>query len=146
MTAPKRAGIEGEMVAEWSLVRQRWTITGRQVEVHGHLLDLTATHPLTGEEWLVEVKVWRPGTGVDTIKKAIADAHDLAEAGEERPYLLMLSKPMTGLYAQMITRARRAGVINDVQLIGATPHEPDDSWPVRRQEDDTPYHWIGDGS
>ena len=81
-------------------------------------------HPETSdEEWLVEVKVWGADpSGKDTVKKAIVDAYDLAQAGEPRPFLLVLSHPLTGLLQQMITRARRAGVINDVLVIGASDY------------------------
>lgn len=122
MSAPQLAGVKGEEIAEWSLVRRGWQITGRQVPLPGgHRCDLTATHPDTGaEEWLIEVKVWGAApSGKDTVKKAIADAYDLAQAGETRPFMLILSHPMTGLLGDMITRARRAGVINDVRIIGA---------------------------
>lgn len=115
-------------MAEWSLVRRGWKITDRQVPLPGgHRADFTATHPETSdEEWLVEVKVWGvKRTGRDTVKKAIADAYDLAQAGETRPFMLVLSHPMTGLLGEMITRARRAGVINAVQIIGA--HSDDDN-------------------
>jgi len=124
MSAPKAAGVKGEEVAEWALVRRGWKVTGRQVPLAGgHRADLTAVHPQTSdEEWAIEIKVWgAEPSGRDTVKKAIADAYDLAQAGETRPYMLVLSHPMTGLLAQMITRARRAGVINDVQIIGAQP-------------------------
>jgi hypothetical protein len=73
-----------------------------------------------------------------TVKKAIADAYDLAQAGETRPYMLMMSHPMTGLLAQMITRARRAGVINDVQIIGAYSDDDEDD-----DEDDDPSGFDG---
>jgi hypothetical protein len=128
MTTPKLAGVKGEEIAEWALVRRGWKITGRQVPLAGgHRADLTAVHPETSdEEWAVEIKVWgAEPSGRDTVKKAIADAYDLAQAGETRPYMLVLSHPMAGLLAQMITRARRAGVINDVQIIGAQPDEVD---------------------
>ena len=110
-------------MAEWSLVRRGWRITGRQVvTASGHRVDLTAVHPATSEEeWLIEVKVWgAEPSGKDTVKKAIADAYDLASSGERRPFMLVLSHPLEGLYGEMITRARRAGVINDVQVIGAS--------------------------
>lgn len=132
MTRPTPAGLTGEAVAEWALVRSGWVITGRQVAIAGgHRADLTATHPETSdEEWLVEVKVWGAApSGKDTVKKAIADAYDLQQAGETRPYMLVLSHPLTGLLAQMITRARRAGVINDVQVIGATDWKGSDGNP-----------------
>lgn len=129
MSRANDAGLDGEVVAQWSLERRGWQITGRQVTTDsGHCADFTAVHPETGEEeWLVEVKVWGPGrSGKDTVKKAIADAYDLAQAGERRPFLLVLSHPLTGLYGQMITRARRAGVINDVLVIGASQHPEED--------------------
>jgi hypothetical protein len=125
MSRPKPAGVVGEAVAEWSLVRSGWEITGRQVNTaSGHRADFSAINPAVGEEeWLVEVKVWGAGpSGRDTVKKAIADAYDLHEAGEERPFLLVLSHPQTGLLGAMIRRARRAGVINDVLVIGASQH------------------------
>lgn len=128
MNRPQPSGATGEVVAEWSLVRRGWQITGRQVTTpSGHRSDFTAIHPETGEEeWLVEVKVWgAEKSGKDTVKKAIADAYDLAQAGETRPFLLVLSHPLTGLHGAMITRARRAGVINDVIVIGASYVEMD---------------------
>lgn len=126
MSRSSRAGVEGEAVAKWSLERSGWKITDRQVvAAGGHKCDFTAVHLETGnEEWLVEVKVWgAEPSGRDTVKKAIADAYDLAQAGETRPFLLVLSHPMTGLLAGMITRARRAGVINDLLIIGAYSDE-----------------------
>jgi hypothetical protein len=123
MSRPKPSGNQGEQVARWCLERRGWKITGSQVIVgSGHRVDFTAIHPDTGEEeWIVDVKVWGlEPSGRDTIKKSIADAYDLAQAGETRPFLLVISHPLTGLYGQMIARARRAGVINDVQLIGAS--------------------------
>ena len=120
--SPKSAGLQGELVAKWSLVRQGWRISGEQVLIHGHRLDLLAIHPATGHEWMVEVKVWGPDpSGRDTVKKALADAYDLREAGETRPYLLVLSHSLEGLHGEMIARARKAGVLGDVQLIGLTP-------------------------
>jgi hypothetical protein len=128
MSRPKPAGVKGEEIAEWALERRGWKITGRQVPLPGgHHCDFTAVHLATSdEEWLIEVKVWGVApSGRDTVKKAIADAYDLAQLGETRPFMLVLSHPMTGLLAGMITRARRAGVINDVQIIGA------DAWGAR---------------
>lgn len=124
MSGSGEAGIKGEEMAEWSLERRGWKITGRQVPVGCHRCDFTAVHLETGdEEWLVEVKVWgAKRTGRDTVKKAIADAYDLAQLGETRPFLLVLSHPLTGGLGQMITRARRAGVINDVLIIGASDY------------------------
>lgn len=119
-------------MARWSLERRGWRITGTQVPTDsGHRLDFTAIHPETSdEEWLVEVKVWgAEPSGRDTVKKAIADAYDLAQAGEQRPFLLVLSHPLEGLYGQMITRARRAGVINDVQVVGAADYPLDPEEP-----------------
>jgi hypothetical protein len=126
MTGSKAAGTEGERIAEWALARRGWRITEHQVIVAGgHRADLVAVHPDTLEEWIVEVKVWNAGpSGKDTVKKAIADAYDLAQAGETRPYLLVLSHPLAGLLAHMITRARRAGVINDVVVVGASQYPP----------------------
>jgi hypothetical protein len=124
MNRPKPAGTRGEEVAEWVLVREGWKITARQiVAAGGHRCDFAALHPDTGEEWLVEVKVWGPEpSGHDTVKKAIADAYDLAQAGEARPFMLIVSHRLTGLLGGMVTRARRAGVLNDVRLIKATDH------------------------
>lgn len=115
---------QGEAVAEWVLCRGGWKITGRQVTISsGHRLDFTAVHPDTGEEWLIEVKTWeQEKSGRDTVKKALADAYDLAELGELRPFMLVLSHELLGLYGDMITRARRAGAINDVRVIEATEH------------------------
>jgi hypothetical protein len=116
------AGAQGEQVAQWVLEREGWKVIGRQATVAGgHRCDFVAVHPATAEEWLVEVKVWgAEPSGQDTVKKAIADAYDLAQLGERRPYMLVLSHTMRGLLGGMITRARRAGVINDVRVIEAT--------------------------
>lgn len=125
MSTSSRAGVEGEGMAQWSLERRGWKITGRQVPAAGgHRCDFSAVHLEAGdEEWLVEVKVWGAArSGKDTVKKAIADAYDLAQAGETRPFMLVISHPLGGLLGQMITRARRAGVINDVQIIGAADY------------------------
>lgn len=128
MSTSSRAGATGETVAIWALERRGWKITGRQVPAAGgHRCDISLVHMATSdEEWLAEVKVWGAApSGRDTVKKAIADAYDLAQAGETRPFMLVLSHPMTGVLGQMITRARRAGVINDVQIIGASKVDGD---------------------
>jgi Restriction endonuclease len=132
VTRPQVAGVKGEQVAEWCLERRGWKVTGRQVAAGGgHRCDFSATQPQVGdEEWLVEVKVWgAEPSGRDTVKKAIADAYDLAQAGESRPFLLVLSHRLTGLLGEMITRARRAGVINDVLVIGASDYQPPNGSP-----------------
>jgi hypothetical protein len=125
MSQSQPSGAQGESIARWVLEREGWKITGRQVTVSEHRLDMTAVHPDTEEEWLVEVKVWGVDpSGKDTVKKAIADAYDLAELREPRPFMLVLSHPLPGLLGRMITRARRAGVINDVRVIQAAEQRP----------------------
>ena len=64
-------GTEGERVAEQLLRYAGWDILERQVHVRGHTLDFRAKRIDFGEA-LVEVKVWSsPGSGRDTVKKAI---------------------------------------------------------------------------
>lgn len=122
MTRPKPSGSRGEEVAGWILERSGWEIVDHQVKAAGgHVLDMLAVHPVTHELWLVEVKAWgRAPSGKDTVKKAIGDAYDLQQAGEQRPLLLVISHQLTGLLADMLTRARRAGAINEVRILGST--------------------------
>lgn len=124
MTRPQQAGVEGEQTVEWILVRQGWKITGHQVKAAGgHILDMLGIHPATGDEWLIEVKVWGAlPSGKDTIKKAIADAYDLQQLAEPRPLLLVMSHPMPGLLGEMLRRAVRAGAINEVRVVGSTAY------------------------
>lgn len=88
-----------------------------QCERHG--CPVAALSPSQAAELGVTFGCGAGPSGKDTVKKAIADAYDLAQLGETRPFMLVLSHPMTGLLGGMITRARRAGVINDVVIIGA---------------------------
>jgi hypothetical protein len=124
MTRPQAAGDKGEEVARYVLEREGWKITAVHVKAAGgHILDFAALHPVTADEWLVEIKVWGVDPfGKDTVKKAIADAYDLAQLGEPRPLLLVMSHRLDGLLGDMLTRARRAGAINEVRVIGATEH------------------------
>jgi hypothetical protein len=123
MSRPQPSGAKGEEIAAWVLEREGWRITGRQVVALGHRVDVTAAEPVTEDEWLIEVKVWGPEpSGRDTVKKAIADAYDLRQAGETRPIMLIMSHRLTGLLGDMIRRARLAGAINDVRVISAVEH------------------------
>lgn len=122
MSGEKAHGNEGERIVERLLGYGGWDIIERQPLAHGHRLDLLAKHPDEGET-LFEVKVWTDPAkvGTDNVKKAIADAYDLRSAGEERPYVLVLSHELAGLYMTMIYRAIRAGAITDVWVLGFTP-------------------------
>lgn len=124
MTRPQPAGVKGEAVAEWVLEHHGWKIVGRQIGVGGgHVLDFVAVHPTLDTEWLVEIKTWGwEPSGKDTIKKAIADAYDLQQLGESRPLLLVMSHKLSGLLGDMLSRAVRAGAINQVLVIGAEEH------------------------
>lgn len=115
-------GKAGEQAAEQLLVYEGWEIIERQAPVHGHTLDLRAKHPAHGEA-LFEVKVWATASGTDNAKKAIADAYDLRAAGETTPYILILSKDLTGLLGDMLRRAIREGVIADVRILGFLPFD-----------------------
>jgi hypothetical protein len=111
------SGVEGEAIVAGLLRYEGWEILDRQVlAAGGHVVDFLAKHP-AGPEALVEVKVWAKRGGTDTVKKAIADAYDLREAGEARPYVLVLSHEMTGLLADMLRRAVAAGVIARVRVL-----------------------------
>jgi hypothetical protein len=101
--------------------REGWQVTGHQVEAAGgHRLDMSALHPVYGDEWLVEVKTWGvPRSGRDTVKKAIADAYDMRQAGETRPLVLWLSHHLGGMLGEMLRRARLAGVIGEVRVIAS---------------------------
>lgn len=117
MTGSRDNGAEGERIVEGLLGYEGWEIVERQAIVRGHRLDFRAKHPQRGEA-LIEVKVWAAGGGKDTVKKAIADAYDLKEAGETLPYILMLSHEMSGLHGAMLSRAVRAGAITEVRILG----------------------------
>lgn len=117
MVGSRDNGAEGERVVEALLGYEGWEIAERQALVHGHRLDFRAKHPHRGEA-LIEVKVWGAGGGKDTVKKAIADAYDLQQAGETIPYILMLSHELTGLHGVMLSRAVRAGAIAEVRILG----------------------------
>lgn len=120
MTSSRSSGQEGERIVEGLLRYEETEILERQVLVHGHLIDFLAKHPKWGEI-LVEVKVWAAGGGKDTVKKAIGDAYDLREAGETRPYVLILSHELLGLHGAMLSRAMRAGAISEVRILGFRP-------------------------
>ena len=124
MSTSNFAGADGEHVGEWVLVREGWRIVDRQVKAAGgHVLDFLAVHPILHDDWLVELKVWGgPRSGRDTVKKAIADAYDLKQLGEPRPLLLVMSHQLDGLLGDMLIRARRAGAINEIRVIGSTEH------------------------
>jgi len=124
MSRSYQSGAEGEDTTVWILERQGWKVLGRHVRVAGgHVLDLLLMHPVLDEEWLCEVKVWGVApSGKDTVKKAIADAYDLREAGELRPLLLVISHRLDGLLGDMLVRARRAGAINEIRIISSTEH------------------------
>jgi hypothetical protein len=121
MTRPKASGDEGEKIAEFVMKREGWEITGRQVKAAGgHRLDMSAIHPIAREEWLVEVKTWGVlRSGKDTVKKAIADAYDMKEAGEARPVVLWLSHHLDGMLGDMLRRARAAGVFAEIRVLAS---------------------------
>jgi hypothetical protein len=100
------------------LEREGWKITEAQAMVMGHKIDFLAKEPETNCEWLVEVKVWgfHP-SGKDTVKKAIADAYDLRQMGESRPYMLLMSHKLRGLLDDMIGRAIEMQAVNRVMYI-----------------------------
>lgn len=117
-----RSGRQGEKVVEQLIRYEGGVIVERQALVHGHALDFLVKHPRYGES-LWEVKVWADPkkVGTDTVKKALADAYDLRAAGETRPYILVLSHQLVGLYRDMIVRAVEAGAISDVRVLGFLP-------------------------
>lgn len=111
-------GKKGEAAAEALLIYEGWEIIDRQVPVHGHKVDLLAKHPIHGEV-LFEVKVWATKTsGVDTVLKAIAVADDLRSCREQRPYILILSRELTGLYRDMLDRALARGALYEYRILG----------------------------
>jgi len=116
-----RNGRLGEQAAERVFAYEGWTITDRQYEILGHRVDFLAVAP-DGTETLVEVKVWEgAASGRDTVLKAIAHAYDLRTAGENRPYLLVLSHDLRGLYHEMLRRAVDAGAISEVRVLTLVP-------------------------
>ncbi|MEP7114438.1 MAG: hypothetical protein ABI862_14325 [Ilumatobacteraceae bacterium] len=117
MSESQISGNAGEVIVAGMLGYEGWQIVESQIETFGHAVDFLAKDP-AGDEVLVEVKVWARGGGKDTVKKAIADAYDLREAGETRPYVLVLSHELIGLYADMLRRAIIAGVIARVRILG----------------------------
>jgi hypothetical protein len=121
MTRPRASGDEGEQIAEFVMKREGWQIIDHQVKAAGgHRLDMLALHPVFADEWLIEVKTWSAArSGRDTVKKAIADAYDMREAGEPRPLMLWLSHHLDGLLGEMLRRARRAGVFGEVRILGS---------------------------
>jgi hypothetical protein len=120
MTTPHSSGSRGEAEAKSLLSRERvWKFSDtRPIGAGGHRLDLGAIHLPTGLEWLIEVKTWDTVSGRDTVKKAIADAYDMREAGEQRLIMLVISEHLGGLLGDMLRRARRAGAINDIRITG----------------------------
>lgn len=116
MSEPQRSGAEGEDVVRALLGYEGWEIEETQPLAMGHRVDFLASHPAYGQA-LIEVKVWARGGGTDTVKKAIADAYDLREAGETRPYFLILSHALDGLYGEMLRRARKSGAIARVIVL-----------------------------
>jgi hypothetical protein len=123
VTGESAAGSVGE-----EDVRRRLRYRGCKIlEVHplvfGHRLDLLVWDPVHDES-LVEVKVWHPEnpSGKDTVKKALADAYDLSQCGETRPYLLVLSHRLEGLHLEMLNRAIAAGVIAEVLVPDLTSY------------------------
>lgn len=121
MSGEKAHGNEGERIVDRLLRYEGWEILERQSRIHGHHLDMLAGHPEHGEA-LIEVKVWAdPKTvGTDNVKKAIADAYDLRAAGEERPYVLVLSHELPGLLRDMLQRAVDVGAITEVRVLALT--------------------------
>jgi hypothetical protein len=120
----RSSGTAGENTVAQLLAYEGWTIE-RQVIVGDHRIDMVGVHP-EHPETLFEVKVWADPTrvGTDTVKKAIADAYDLREAGEERPYVLVLSHHLSQTYRNMLARALKAGAISEVRIIGFTDFQP----------------------
>lgn len=109
-------GQQGENAVEALLTYAGCRILGRQVLAGDHVLDFLVEHPELGET-LIEVKVWAAGGGKDIVKKAIADAYDLRSLGERRPYVLVLSHQLGGLYGAMLRRAVDAGAISRVLIL-----------------------------
>lgn len=122
MNAAGQSGADFELECEMALKRQGWEILDRQHSLpSGHRADMIARHPETDIVWFVECKGWGfRRSGKDTIKKALADAYDLAQLPDRMPFLLMLSHHMPGLLGAMVARAQLAGVVNEV--LHLTPH------------------------
>jgi hypothetical protein len=114
------SGRKGEEEAKSLLAREhvwKWS-DSRPIGVGGHRMDLGAIHLPTGEEWLIEVKTWDTLSGRDTVKKAIADAYDMRQAGETRMIMLVISEHLGGILGDMLRRARQAGAINEIRITG----------------------------
>jgi hypothetical protein len=122
MVGERDHGKEGERIVERLLRYGGWEIIETQPIAHGHHLDLLGKHP-DHDETLFEVKVWADPkvVGTDNVKKAIADAYDLRAAGEQRPYVLVLSHELAGLHQMMLSRAMAADVITDVWVLALVP-------------------------
>jgi hypothetical protein len=122
MSGERDHGKEGERIVERLLRYGGWEIIEHQPVAYGHHLDLLGKHPDHGET-LFEVKVWADPSkvGTDNVKKAIADAYDLRAAGEQRPYVLVLSHELVGLHQMMLSRAMGTGVITDVWVLALLP-------------------------
>lgn len=110
MGTAKVNGNVGHATAATLLGYQGWALEWEYRHPEGHRIDLRGTHALHPET-LFEVKAWGAGGGTDTVRKAIAVAYDLLELGETRPYVLVLSHPIGGLYGRMIGRAEVAGAL-----------------------------------
>lgn len=111
------SGKRGESTVLQTLVYEGWGDIERQVTIAGHTLDFRAKHAGIGEA-LHEVKVWEAGGGKDTVKKALWDSVDLKLQGITIPYILWLSHDLLGNYQDQILRAKAAGFIQQVRLIG----------------------------
>jgi hypothetical protein len=120
----RSSGAAGEATTAQLLAYEGWTLE-RQVTIGDHRVDMVGTHA-DHPETIFEVKVWADPTrvGTDTVKKAIADAYDLQAAGEERPYVLVLSHHLSQTYRNMLARALKAGAISEIRVLGFLPFEP----------------------
>lgn len=119
------AGAAGEEDARRRLLYIGCEILEVHPLVHGHILDYRVWHPHYFES-LVEAKFWDPAkpTGKDTVKKALADAYDLRQCGERRPYLLIVSHRLGGMLGGMLDRAVLAGVITQVLVPDLVSYRP----------------------
>lgn len=111
MGTAKINGNVGHATAAALLGYAGWDLEWEYRHPEGHRIDLRGTHPAEPES-LFEVKAWGARGGTDTVRKAIAVAWDLHALGETRPYVLVLSQPIGGLYGRMIGRAIEAGAMS----------------------------------
>ena len=128
MSRSHESGASGEAEAKSLLDREhvwKWSPT-RPIGAGGHRMDLGAIHIPTGEEWLIEVKTWNTISGRDTVKKAIADAYDMRQAGETRIIMLVISEHLGGILGDMLRRARKAGAINEIRITGSWSNYDDE--------------------